>query len=642
MLISVIVGCLSVSLVASHRSLPPGVTCGNQFSTSSTALEVPNPRISWAAYRILTCDAPLFWVAAPNVDVGQNLFFTVTVPVIERFAPARVHVLVIGPGLPRLSAEDEALLHPDAVAAIGANEGAVLYTSPEDQSSCAHVHSDEMSGGSDVMNSRCHFHEPYGDTHSWVLLDDHIVALASGTHRFAVSSTDGSPLKLSFACCDWPEDFTTPYSLPAADCPFCGTKASFPQYSSHFYETKSMSGFGGFPAVGECDGEAALPSQPDPATQCPNEAAVGDANAGGEQSESCALHCTREECHSHNIRGECSYVMRWITPKPMLTVGDRGINVTSLILFKGDTVLFTSANHFWPHDLVRMESKAHLDTCNFAGMSQILTVEELRAGAAVTFNTAGVFYYSCAMTGHCGLGQKLMVTVRDATEGMECHKHSIDEEEDLEHEEEEAECAQGLVRARAIEDANYGAGPGQCSEFCTATAGLSMMNGVQPGGCESAGYVVKVMETIAQPQGSAQTIDVVILRRRMDAECHCHSKEEISCDGSGEALYAEHIAEIEEYCQGVVSGADTKCAYNCFQPFEVLHLHYMECSLRSKHPYYEQIEERKICHMAIEPPAEAQCEDGAMDIPVAAEIGSASRLCAASTVLLCLVAALVP
>jgi plastocyanin len=729
-----------VGLAAGHRSLPSGVTCGNQFASSSTALEVPNPAISWASYRILTCDAPVFWLKAQDVSVGQNLSFTITAPVIGRFAGVRVSVLVIGPGLSNLSGTEQSQVPADVLADIPDGEGAALFTSPEDQSSCAHLGSDMMTMASDVSDGRCHFHEPYGDTHSWVLLDDMLTASAGGTFHFAIFTSDGSPTKLAFACCDWPEDFTTDYPMPAAECPYCGTMANFSSWDSHFYETKAMAEYGGFPAAGNnscsvieanCStGEvtaylldsstsmcsefcatsgilALMPggtegtcseagysvtvaeqtvqgmyvivkAQPGPSeAQCPNETQA--ASAWEQLAESCSLGCSSEECHSHNIFGECTYPMQWVIPKPHIN----DYNVTSLILFKGEKVHFTSAGMTGlnsVHNLMMMESESKLELCDFSGSTQILSVGEVLSGTSVTFDQEGTFYYSCGMTGHCGLGQKLTVEVKDVTEGMRCHDHAATDAEV------ELLCEAGNVNAHVLDNSEYGAGTNQCSEFCTPLAGLAWIAGGTEGTCSEAGYSVTVAEQTVQPTGSPMTIDVivkgmpdadiscqtgeiiarvlgntdygaevdqctefctpaaylalitgategacsvagytvtiaemsvqppglpmavnVIVKGTESASCHCHSYEEIACSSAGDGLYDEHIDEIQTYCQEVISGADVVCPYKCFQPFEVLHLHYLECSLRSEHSLYAQVAATNMCHLAATAPSADDC-----------------------------------
>merc|ERR1712023_534537 len=117
------------------------------------------------------------------------------------------------------------------------------------------------------------------------LADDMLTTVAAGVHRFALYSMGGTPAKVSFACCDWPEDFTTAFPIPEADCPYCGTRESFAAYSSHFFETKTMTNYSGFPAMQDCAINSGPPAGPS-AAQCPP---VQD-NSGGTmatQPESC-------------------------------------------------------------------------------------------------------------------------------------------------------------------------------------------------------------------------------------------------------------------------------------------------------------------------------------------------------------------
>merc|ERR1719189_1943437 len=100
-------GLASLLAVHAHRSLPSGVTCGNQFSTEDDALTIPDPTISWAAYRILTCDAPVMWLKG-DFEAGQSMQFTMGLPELERFADVRGSVVIIGPGMPQLSTEEAA------------------------------------------------------------------------------------------------------------------------------------------------------------------------------------------------------------------------------------------------------------------------------------------------------------------------------------------------------------------------------------------------------------------------------------------------------------------------------------------------------------------------------------------------------
>merc|ERR1719191_707685 len=45
-----------------HKSAVTGVSCGAQFSSPASALTLPNSEDLWGAERVVTCDAPVFWV----------------------------------------------------------------------------------------------------------------------------------------------------------------------------------------------------------------------------------------------------------------------------------------------------------------------------------------------------------------------------------------------------------------------------------------------------------------------------------------------------------------------------------------------------------------------------------------------------
>jgi hypothetical protein len=180
-------------LVDAHRFLPSGVTCSSQFFSPETALTVPNPKVSWASYRVFTCgkrmktvrmsffqyfntylsrvhaDEPIFWLEA-QVEKNQTLSITVTVPVIDRFEDARISVAVIGPSLPAL---DDSIVVPDDVRAYSqeTGSGVAVLNSPQDQTSCDHLTAELVTEASSVVDNRCHFYEPFGGLSSWVVLD---------------------------------------------------------------------------------------------------------------------------------------------------------------------------------------------------------------------------------------------------------------------------------------------------------------------------------------------------------------------------------------------------------------------------------------------------------------------------------------
>ena len=123
------------------------------------------------------------------------------------------------------------------------------------------------------------------------------------------------------------------------------------------------------------------------------------------------------------------------------------------------------------------------------------------------------------------------------------------------------------------------------------------MTGVEIGSCVDLGFVYGATVKTVSPPGSPQDVEVTVVSkiersstRQAGTEkstCHCHSYEEIVCpenETPADTLYAEHIEEIEAYCQGILDGTETDCPYKCFQPMEVLHLHYLECPGREVDP----------------------------------------------------------
>ena len=162
----------------------------------------------------------------------------------------------------------------------------------------------------------------------------------------------------------------------------------------------------------------------------------------------------------------------------------------------------------------------------------------------------------------------------------------------------------GDVRAFKVGDAAYGATSDQCSDFCVSAMALNFMAGAAKGSCTDQGYTAKVEDKTLQMGGFP--IAVQIVRSGKSKACHCHSYEEIACDSTGDALYAEHIEEITEFCKGVVNGTAATCPYDCKQPFEVLHYHYAECNRRKANALFTAIAATDLCH-ASTPAPDSKC-----------------------------------
>jgi len=300
-----------------------------------------------------------------------------------------------------------------------------------------------------------------------------------------------------------------------------------------------------------------------------------------------------------------------------------------MLLYKGDKVLFKKAGEF-DHNLIDMKTAAALENCDFTGdHSEAANVEEVRAGHLIEFMEEKTHFFSCTFPNHCTMGQILTVDVKNAAEGMRCHgDHTEDDGHEHGHDhgghdhgdaaDDDAadDCLPPMVKARLIgtHAKDYGGGSGECVEMCTSTNAMKWMTGIVEAGCTDAVAAggafpefVMAKEVLPNPRSPPMTVHI----HRKKLKCHCHSFEEIECNapGSTNALYDEHIAEITEHCAGVLDGSITDCPYKCFQPFEVLHLHYMDCSLRPEHDLYKQIDATGLCHQASRPPAGSTCEE---------------------------------
>ena len=237
-----------------------------------------------------------------------TVFTKVGVPMLERFKDTRMTTVLLGPGLP-LTADtidtDGSKKIPKAVIDEMRSSGlqAQVFESPADQSSCSHMNA-VMTDNTEVKDNRCLFYEPFGGSNSWVLADIEAYAAEAGTYKFAIFNKHGTATKAWFACCDWPEDFSTEYDIAASTCPFCGTHPEKNgAWTSLFYEQKSMSNFGGFPSATTCPVQD---EEPQP-SQCPPES-----EPAKKQGANCVLHCSKNgDCHSHNVDGGCVFDIDW-------------------------------------------------------------------------------------------------------------------------------------------------------------------------------------------------------------------------------------------------------------------------------------------------------------------------------------------
>jgi len=601
----VVFAALLIVTTMAHRSLPSGITCGPQFSSPDTPLTIPNPTISWSNDGIYTCDNPINWLEAA-ADADQELKFTITVPVIDRFVDVRMSAVFIGPGLPTLLASQNTGV-PNSVLQYAADNamGGMVFKSPQDQSTCNHLTSQIMIDASTVKDGRCHFYEPFTSSNLWVVMDRIISATESGTYKVAVYEENGFTAKASFACCDWPEDFLTPYSIPESTCPACGTSSSNPAWSSLFYEQKTMAEYGGFPPIQNCNTNTDIIKYPSE-DMCPPLD-----NDDDDQPEICDLACNNQgECHSHNVFGGCTYSLDWNIDSKF---GDA--SVSRVIIFMGDKIRF-SAPATLPHNLFELTNESSLDQCDFTGSTSIALVTEIFAGHEIAFDVAGIFYFSCSIGSHCNAGQRLTVEVKDVLEGLRCHR--LDKQE--KNSNALVQCQAGQVNARAIDNMAYGSlNANECAEFCSSPVALSFMPGVEVGSCSELSFKYNPLKIIITPSGSPADIEVVVFSNTEEStECHCHSYEEIPCPGEeneNDMLYDEHIQEIATFCTGVLNGSEGDCPYKCFQPMEVLHLHYIECPNRMKDAMYQLVDATNKCHIGAPAPLEGSTGCKSMQSP---------------------------
>jgi len=583
-----------IATTSAHRSLPSGITCGPQFSSPDTPLTIPNPTMSWANYGIYTCENPVNWLEA-TADADQELKFTITIPAIDRFADVRMSTVFIGPGLPTLLPAQNTGV-PTSVLQYAADNamGGMVFKSPQDQSTCDHLTSPTMIDASTVKDGRCNFYEPFTSSNLWVIMDNILAAPESGTYKVAVYEENGFTAKASFACCDWPEDFLTPYYIPESTCPACGTNSSNPAWLSLFFEQKTMAEYGGFPPMQNCNTNTDIIEYPSQ-DMCPP---LDDSD--DDQPEICDLGCNNQgECHSHNVFGGCTHSLDWnIAPK----FGDA--SVSRIIIFMGDKIKFTATSTL-PHNLFELPDEISLNQCDFTDSSSIALVTEVFVGHEIAFDVPGIFYFSCSIGAHCNTGQRLTVEVKDVLDGLKCHR--FDEKENTSNA--LVQCQSGQVNARAIDNKAYGSlNANECAEFCTSPLALSFMVGVEVGSCNELSFKYNPLKITVTPPGSPADIEVVVFSNTEEStQCHCHSYEEIPCPGEendNNMLYDEHIQEITTFCTGVVDGNEEDCPYKCFQPMEVLHLHYIECPNRMKDPMYQLVDATNKCHIGAPAPLE--------------------------------------
>merc|ERR1712045_168158 len=207
-----------------------------------------------------------------------------------------------------------------------------------------------------------------------------------------------------------------------------------------------------------------------------------------------------------------------------------------------------------------------LDQCNFDNSLLVADVGKVFNGYEITFDEAGMFYFSCSIGFHCQAGQKLTVEVKDPSEGLRCHDH--DEKttaKQVSMKYTSAEYGDGQVNARVIDSSSsVPITANECGDFCTPPSFLSLLPGIEEGSCSELGFIYNPENRKVRFPNSPVETDLTVVSNVNNIDdsedsqsfgCHCHSYEKISCpeeETPNDFLYEEHIEEIENYCSGIL------------------------------------------------------------------------------------------
>ncbi|CAB9519826.1 Domain of unknown function (DUF305) [Seminavis robusta] len=215
---------VGTTLVSAHRPATTRASCDEDYGSSATAMPLADPTISWAFKHYLDCTHRAVWIEVTNETPNQPFYVGVGIPTQDRFADVRADALIIGPGLPQLTADEweqvPLEVRNDPVWNSGSNIGAYFQSSPQDQSTCDHLGT-VMRRASRVVGGRCDFYEPFGGSHSWRVLDadDNILVEGNGAaYHVAVFLQQDTSSKLGIALGTWVENFWTRYDIDTPGC----------------------------------------------------------------------------------------------------------------------------------------------------------------------------------------------------------------------------------------------------------------------------------------------------------------------------------------------------------------------------------------------------------------------------------------
>lgn len=93
---------------------------------------------------------------------------------------------------------------------------------------------------------------------------------------------------------------------------------------------------------------------------------------------------------------------------------------TAVFIQTGQCIKFTKSSSS-NHDLLKFSNLSRYSACNFSGAKTIAAYGNgapAWSAKTVSFATAGTFYYGCSVSGHCSGGQKIKVTVTNASRNL--------------------------------------------------------------------------------------------------------------------------------------------------------------------------------------------------------------------------------
>jgi len=197
-----------------HRDTLYRNSCMDDFRDTSTPFILPNPEVSWKLAHYYDCHSEAVWFEFQNPEDNWNkMYFGAGIILAERFSEARIHAMVVGPGLPTpvgdvpVDIPDQILNDPNM------SDNVIFLESPQDQSTCSHL-CDLTLTSSIVVDGRCGWHEEYSDTTWWWVLDYDEIEIPIGGETYYIVAWEQNfrKVKTVFGMGNWDHDFLTNYA----------------------------------------------------------------------------------------------------------------------------------------------------------------------------------------------------------------------------------------------------------------------------------------------------------------------------------------------------------------------------------------------------------------------------------------------